>query len=286
MFFLTSKSFYFDLMRLARVRQWIKNGFVLVPIIFSGQFNNFESIKLSFYASLIFCFTSSIVYILNDIFDAKVDKLHPIKSKIRPIASGAISINQAFVFLALLCLGVFFSLLIFPQLITSISLYLLLNLSYNLWLKQQPVLDIFSIAMGFILRILAGTAILNTNMSSWLFITAFSLALFLASIKRKQELKSIGSISRSNLKSYSLDLTDKYAEMSSTGALVFYSMFVMSEKPVLVITIPFVLFGIFRYWYIIEKEKKGESPVDALINDWQLLLTVTIWLLLSAYLIT
>jgi len=274
-----------DLINLARLRQWIKNGFVFVPLIFSGQFINFESIKYSAFAVIIFCLTSSLVYILNDIFDVAEDRLHPIKSRTRPIASGDLSVFQAlilfFIFFSLVLTGLF----IFPRLIAPILIYLLLNLSYNLWLKQQPVLDIFCVATGFVLRILAGTIVLNTNMSTWLFITAFSLALFLGSIKRRQELMNIGAISRSNLKNYSADLIDRYAEMSATGALVFYSMFVISERPELAKTIPFVIFGIFRYWYIVEKEKKGESPVDALLNDYQLLIAVGIWLLLSAYLI-
>jgi decaprenyl-phosphate phosphoribosyltransferase len=278
-------SFFLDLIKLARFRQWIKNGFVFAPLVFSGQVTNFDSIQQAFFATLIFCFTSSVVYILNDILDVSNDRRHPIKRHSRPIASGGIEIYQALIFMALLSSLVLFGLFIFPQLILPISMYLFLNFVYNLWLKSQPVLDIFCIAFGFTLRTFAGTAILNTAMSAWLFITVLSLALFLASIKRKQELINIGVISRPNLKNYSLDLINKYAEISATGALIFYSLFVISVRPELVTTIPFVIFGIFRYWYIVEKEKKGESPTDALINDWQLILNIVVWLLLSAYLI-
>lgn len=275
----------YGLIKILRFKQWIKNGFVFAPLVFSGQIANIESVEHASFATLIFCLTSSVVYILNDILDVSNDRRHPTKSKSRPIASGEIEIYQAVTFMVLLSSVVLFGLWAFPQLILPISLYLLLNIGYSLWLKNQPVLDIFCIASGFTLRTFAGTTILNTAMSPWLFITVLSLALFLASIKRRQELINIGTLSRSNLKNYSLELINKYAEISATGALIFYSLFVISVRPELVVTIPFVIFGIFRYWYIVEKEKKGESPTDVLINDWQLLFNIVVWLLLSAYLI-
>ncbi|MGZ0020258.1 hypothetical protein [Nitrosomonas sp. wSCUT-2] len=110
-----------------------------------------------------------------------------------------------------------------------------------------------------------------------MFITTLSLALYLAAVKRRQELSQIGVKSRKVLEKYSVSLVDRYAEISATSALIFYSMFVMSAKPQLVITVPLVLFGMFRYWYIVEKFEGGESPTDALLTDWQLLLTVALW---------
>ena len=161
--------------------------------------------------------------------------------------------------------------------------YLLLNVAYSYWLKHQPVLDIFTIAIGFVLRVYAGAMAIEVPVSSWMFVTTLSLALFLAAIKRRQELVQSGEGARKVLKMYSVSIVDKFAEISATGALLFYSFFVMSARPELVITVPFVLFGLFRYWYIVEFVGEGESPTDALLNDKQLLLTVLGWIAASLF---
>jgi 4-hydroxybenzoate polyprenyltransferase len=144
-------------------------------------------------------------------------------------------------------------------------------------LKRQPVLDIFTIAIGFVLRVYAGAMALSVPVSSWMFITTLCLALYLAAVKRRQELSQSGTDGRQVLEKYTVALVDRYAEMSATGALLFYSMFVMSTRPELVVTVPFVLFGMFRYWYVVEALDGGESPTDALLSDWPLLLTVVSW---------
>jgi hypothetical protein len=118
---------------------------------------------------------------------------------------------------------------------------------------------------------------LDVPVSSWMFITTLCLALYLAAVKRRQELSQSGTEGRKVLEKYSVSLVDRYAEMSATGALLFYSMFVMSAQPELVITVPLVLFGLFRYWFVVEALDGGESPTDALLADWQLLLTVVLW---------
>jgi 4-hydroxybenzoate polyprenyltransferase len=154
----------------------------------------------------------------------------------------------------------------------------MLNLAYTFVLKYQPVVDIFVIAIGFVLRVYAGAVVLNVSLSSWMFMTTLCLALYLASIKRRQELKKQGSSkSRKVLEKYSISLVNYYAEISAVGALIFYSIFVMSMKPELVITMPLVLFGFFRYWFVAEILDAGESPTEALLADWQLLLTVVLW---------
>ena len=187
------------LTRLIRPKQWIKNGFVLAPLIFTGEFTQ------------------------------------------------RASVIQA------------------------------LNVAYTLVLKHQPVLDIFSIAIGFVLRVWAGAVALDVPVSGWMFVTTLCLALYLAAVKRGQELANSGVHGRKVLERYSKALVDRYAEMSATCALVFYSMFVMSGKPQLVITVPVVLFGLFRYWYVVEMLEGGESPTDALFDDWPLIVTVLAW---------
>jgi 4-hydroxybenzoate polyprenyltransferase len=155
--------------------------------------------------------------------------------------------------------------------------YLALNIAYTFILKHRPVVDIFTIAIGFVLRVLAGAVALSVPVSGWMFVTTLCLALYLAAVKRGQELSQSGTEGRQVLKQYSKALVDRYAEMSATCAVIFYSMFVMSSHPNLVITVPLVLFGLFRYWYVVDVLDGGESPTDALLADWPLLLTVASW---------
>jgi len=156
--------------------------------------------------------------------------------------------------------------------------YVLLNLVYSWWLKDQPVLDIFSIAGGFVLRVYAGAEALAVPLSSWMAITTFCLALYLAAIKRRQELASNGTASRAVLLKYTAALVDRYAEMAATGALIFYSLFVISTNAKLVVTIPLVLFGLFRYWYVVESRDGGESPTDVVLTDWPMAIVVALWI--------
>lgn len=226
----------------------------------------------------LFCVASSAAYIVNDICDIERDRNHPTKSKTRPLASGAVSIKSALILLACLYAILIYGWFHLPDAMLIVVAYLVLNLVYSHVLKHKPVIDIFTIALGFVLRVYAGAVALSVPMSSWMFVTTLCLALYLAAIKRRQELKQSGSDGRKVLSQYSLPLVERYAEMSATGALLFYSIFVMSDKPELVVTIPLVLFGLFRYWFIVEALELGESPTDALFTDRQLQATVAIWL--------
>jgi decaprenyl-phosphate phosphoribosyltransferase len=268
-----------------RPRQYIKNFFVFAPLIFSGMFLNQEALIKSFFAFIFFCIASSLVYVINDICDIDNDKSHPLKKQ-RPLAKGDIKINEAlflsFMLSSILLISFFinfkFSLILF--------LYIFLNIFYSFKLKHEPVLDIFSIAISFVLRVISGSYALDLPISSWMCITTLSLALYLASIKRRQELLNMGGGGgRKVLANYNIELLDRYAEISATGALMFYSLFVLSSKPNLVITIPFVIFGLFRYWYIVQLKNKGEDPTDVLLNDWQIISTIFLWLSLTLYLI-
>ncbi len=265
------------LVRLLRPRQWVKNGFVLAPLMFSGKFLDPSAVAHAFLAVLLFCVGSSATYIVNDIHDMERDRQHPLKAKQRPLASGAIKVPQALVllsFLYFLLIGGYFLL---PEVVLVILVYMALNIAYTFVLKHQPVIDIFTIALGFVLRIYAGAKAFNIGTSSWMLITTLCLALYLASVKRRQELLMSGEAGRKVLEHYNIALVERYAEMSATGAVVFYSLFVMSVRPELVMTIPVVIYGLFRYWYIVESLEGGESPTDALLSDWQLLLTVVMW---------
>lgn len=268
---------------LLRPKQWIKNFFVLAPLVFSGVFTDVAAVGHALFAMLLFCVASSASYIVNDIHDVQRDRRHPKKCKTRPLAAGTVSISAALMLLAFLYALLFWGWFIAPKVVIVIAAYLVLNLAYTFALKHEPVIDIFTIAIGFVLRVFAGATSLDVPVSSWMFITTLCLALYLAAVKRRQELSQNGTESRKVLERYSISLVDRYAEMSATGALLFYSMFVMSSRPELVVTVPFVLFGLFRYWYVVETLDGGESPTDALLTDWQLSVTVVLWVALCSW---
>ena len=277
---MASPSKLFSILTLIRVKQWVKNAFIFATLVFANHFLILSSVEKSIYAFLFFCIASSIVYVINDMHDIENDKRHPTKSKKRPLASGALTLKDAQVILLFLIPTALISAYILPQVALVILAYLILNLAYSKWLKHKPVLDIFSIATGFVLRVFAGAVAISVPISNWMFITTLCLALFLSSMKRRSELLQIGSDSRKVLDQYSPELISKYAEMSASGTLVFYSLYIVSEQPQLIMSIPMVLFGIYRYWYIASIADKGESPSDIVLEDRQLQCAIFLWLAL------
>jgi 4-hydroxybenzoate polyprenyltransferase len=272
----------FALVRLLRPKQWIKNGFVFAPLVFAGVFLDPAAVQRSLFAFLLFCAGSSAAYIVNDLHDVEHDRRHPKKSRSRPLAAGTVTPVAACVMLGVLYGVLAAAWFAAAGVVQVIAAYVVLNLAYTFVLKHQPVIDIFVVAIGFVLRVFAGGVALGIPVSSWMFITTLCLALYLAAIKRRQELKQ-GAESRKVLETYSVALVERYAEIAATGALVFYSMFVVASRPQLVVTIPLVLFGLFRYWYVVEAQGEGESPSDALLADWQLLATVVLWVGVCAW---
>jgi len=266
-----------------RPKQWIKNGFVLAPLLFTGSFLDRQAIFRAFLALVLFCIGSAAAYIVNDLQDIERDRRHPKKSQSRPLASGLVTPKHAvlllFILYSLLMLGWFIE----TKVTYVVTGYVALNLTYSFFLKHQPLLDIFTVAIGFVIRVWAGAIALNVPVSGWMFVTTLCLALYLAAVKRGQELSLSGTEGRKVLKHYSKALMDRYAEMSATCALIFYSMFVMSSRSELVITVPVVLFGLFRYWYVVDASDAGESPTDALLGDTTLFATVFVWVAMCAW---
>ena len=265
------------LIKLVRPKQWVKNSFVFAPLIFAGEFLHPDSVYSTLLAAFLFCIAASAVYIVNDLKDIEKDRIHPEKSKKRPLASGQVSPQSAIILLILLYIVLISFWAVVPNVIYVIFIYLALNWAYTLKLKHEPVIEIFIVAFGFVLRVYAGAMALTVPVSHWMFITTLSISLYLASIKRRQELLQSGSQSRGVLAYYSVTLIDRFAEMSAVTAVVFYSLYVMEVQPKLVVTVPLVIFGLFRYWYIVETLKGGESPTDVIIQDKQILLTVLLW---------
>ena len=275
----------YGLIRLLRPKHWIKNLFVLAPLIFSGLFTRPQMAFLAAFAMVLFCVAASIVYIINDLSDVERDALHPVKRLTRPLASGAVSVTEARVVLvvlaALLLIGSFVSI----SLVAVLIGYIVLNVLYSVWLKSIPVVDIFCVAAGFVLRVYAGAVAIDVPLSSWMLVTTLSIALYLAAIKRRDELDAQGDGARAVLGQYSIALLDRFALMASVCSMVFYSLFVVTTRPVLAFTIPLVLFGIFRYWFLVDRGDRGESPTDAVWNDRTLAVTVVLWGILCAYLL-
>ena len=265
------------LIKLVRPKQWVKNSFVFAPLIFAGEFLHPDSVYSTLLAAFLFCIAASAVYIVNDLKDIEKDRIHPEKSKKRPLASGQVSPQSAIILLTLLYIVLISFWAVVPNVIYVIFIYLVLNWAYTFKLKHEPVIEIFIVAFGFVLRVYAGAMALTVPVSHWMFITTLSISLYLASIKRRQELLQSGSQSRGVLAYYSVTLIDRFAEMSAVTAVVFYGLYVMEVQPKLVVTVPLVIFGLFRYWYIVETLKGGESPTDVIIQDKQILLTVLLW---------
>jgi 4-hydroxybenzoate polyprenyltransferase len=201
-----------------------------------------------------------------------------VKKSRRPLAAGSVTPQAALILLAILYCVLMAGWLWSPAAMAPITGYVVLNIAYSYWLKEQPVVDIFSVATGFVLRVYTGAEAIGVPLSMWMAITTLCLALYLAAIKRRQELGSTGTVSREVLQNYSVALVDRYAEMSATGALVFYSLFVISTNAKLSVTIPLVLFGLYRYWYLVEARDGGESPTDVILTDWPMGIVVLLWI--------
>ena len=278
-----SRSSLAAIIALLRPREWSKNIFVLAPLVFAGAFSHGAALYHAGFAFLLFCIAASAVYIVNDLHDIAEDRAHPLKRSKRPLAAGEISPRAAIVVLlclyGVLALGCYLT----PRAGVIVVGYVLLNIAHTYMLKLQPVIDIFSIAIGFMLRVYAGAEAIAVPVSPWMFVTTLCLALYLAAVKRRQELNWAGGTGRAVLQQYTAPLLDRFAQMAATGALLFYSMFVVTTRQELVFTIPFVLFGLFRYQWLVEVRQAGESPADALLGDWQLILTGLFWLAMCAY---
>ncbi len=266
-----------SMLRLVRPRQWLKNIFVFAPLLFAGQFLDPGSLLRALAAAGLFCVASSSSYVLNDLVDLEQDRQHPVKSR-RPLASGEVSPQQAKALLGCLWALLLPGFLLSPPMMGAILGYLLLNLAYSISLKHVPVVDIFCVAGGFVLRAYAGALAIHVSLSQWMLISTLCLTLYLAAGKRRHELATNGTGSREVLEHYTVQLMDLYAGMAAVGALVFYGIFTIMHRPGLTATIPLAIFGIFRYWYTVERGSGDDSPTDALLADPWLVVTVVSWI--------
>ena len=275
------------MLRLLRPHQWLKNGFVFIGLLFGHAWHNVPTVQAVLLAALAFCFTSSAIYVVNDLADREADRLHP-KKRTRPLAAGTVS-PFAGVVLALLCAGLGLGLawVAAPAVLWIVLGYAVLNLAYSWRLKHVVILDVFIIAAGFMLRILAGTVGVGIPPSSWLLLTGLLVTLFLGFAKRRSEMavmEHTGEAARKVLHNYSLPMLDLMIGVCAAGVVMAYSLYTMSPETVathhtdkLIYTVPFVLYGLFRYLHLSFSTDAGEDPARDLLRDPHLLLTVLAW---------
>jgi 4-hydroxybenzoate polyprenyltransferase len=286
-------------LKLLRAPQWIKNSFVFVPLLFSRHLFDGEYLLPVIQAFLIFCIISSIIYVINDIIDIEADKAHPVK-RFRPLPAGEISKQHAGVIA-----GVLFFLVLYPLykfnagFIAAAASYFVLNLLYSTILKHIVLLDIFSIAAGFMIRIVAGALVINVEISSWLILTTMFISLFLAVMKRRSELMLVppddplhGGSTRKVLAFYSLNFTDQMATVAAAGVIICYALYTVSARTLavfktenLIYTTPFVVFGIFRYMYLVYMNQKGENTTEIMITDISMIVTVILYVITTTFII-
>jgi 4-hydroxybenzoate polyprenyltransferase len=285
------------LIKLARPKQWIKNFFVFAPLLFSRHVFDMPYLLSSLAAFFIFSLASSVVYIINDILDVESDRAHP-KKKYRPIASGEISVKQALIFLSLLVIIIIAGLIFLKPIFAAvIVLYLITNLLYSIKVKSIVLLDVFFISFGFMLRVLGGAAAISVPISSWMILTTIFISLFLAISKRRGELSQV--INQDNiekqrkvLKEYSVEFADQLNTIAAAGTIISYALYTVSEKTVatfgtdkLIYTTPFVIYGIFRYMYLMHQKNLGESPTSIVTKDIPIILGVLGWFVFSIVII-
>lgn len=282
-----------------RVNQWLKNFVIFTAIIFSGQLFNQDLLLKSINAFLIFCLLSSTSYILNDIIDYPYDRQHPVK-KLRPIASGDLSMPEAtFIVFVLsfisLILALFFSL---PFFFLSLF-FILLHFFYSFTLKKQPVIDIFTISFSFMIRTFAGEVATGFHIPIWLLLTIFFGSLFMAAVKRHAELVAHGIKTRFSLYRYKEHFLDFLTYTFGTATIIAYATYAYVERPPqiktslsnivnlympgfearkwLMITIPLVVYGIARYAQLLYEKAEGERPERTITTDIPLIVTIGLW---------
>jgi 4-hydroxybenzoate polyprenyltransferase len=279
-------------LKLLRVEQWVKNLFVFVPLFFSGNITNLDLLTKSIFAFIIFSFAASVVYILNDYNDIEADRKHPEKRR-RPLASGAISKPTAIGILIGLVIAdiafVGFAQMYFQQPLwkfaTIIAFYVVMNLAYTFKLKHVPIIDIFIIAIGFVLRVLAGGYITGISISQWAILLTFVLALVLAIGKRRGELinAQVSGKTRKALDGYNVQFADIALSISITLAIVCYLMFTLSPEVQarfherVFYTVVFVVFALLRYLQQTLVYNRTESPTKIVYRDRYIQVTLLLW---------
>ena len=277
---------------LIRPQQWIKNGFVLIPMFFGGRLLNADDVIASVVTFFAFSFAASAIYCFNDIVDVDADRRHPVKCH-RPIASGAVSVPTAYALMAVLVLLSALLLFFLPQRAGEtagiVAFYFLLNMAYCIWLKRHAIIDVCTVAFGFVLRILAGGMACNVAVSNWLVLMTFLLALFLSFAKRRDDvlrMNETGEPPRRNTIRYNLTFVNQAITITGTVTLVCYIMYTVSPEvvsrfhaPYLYLTSIFVLVGLLRYMQLTVVDEVSGDPTKILLRDRFTQAIVVAWIM-------
>lgn len=276
-----------EIIKLLRPHQYVKNLFVFAPLLFSFHFTSIQIVN-TFVAFVLFCMIASSIYVFNDLMDMEEDKKHP-KKCFRPLASGKVTLGVAKILIAFLSLGSLGIAYVFNQLLFAILLlYFFLNIAYSLKLKHITIVDIFIIATGFVLRLFAGASVIDNQLSMWIIIMTFLLALFLAVAKRRDDvvLSLQGKETRKNIDGYNLEFVNAVMVFMSGVIVVAYILYTVSDEVVarlnsqyLYLTAFFVILGIMRYMQLTFVEQNSESPTKVVLKDRFLQITIILWLI-------
>jgi 4-hydroxybenzoate polyprenyltransferase len=278
-----------SLFRALRPAQWTKNLIVFAALIFGQRLFDADASLRAVVAFLVFCGLSGVVYLVNDVVDREADRQHPIKRK-RPVAAGDLAVSTAMASAAIIGVAALASAAwLGAAFVGHAVAYLALQAAYSLGLKRQVILDVLAIAIGFVLRASAGGAAVGVHVSQWLLLCTILLALFLALAKRRHEITLLGDAAlnhRAILGEYTPYLVDQMMSVVTASTLVGYAFYAVSPEtaerfgtPWLGLTIPFPLYGIFRYLYLVHRRSQGGSPTELLLADRPLLVCVALWAL-------
>ena len=270
------------LIKIMRPKQWTKNLLIFAALLFSDNLFNVDLLKLCIFGFFLFCMFSGSVYVLNDIVDLEKDRSHPKKCK-RPLPAGHISVKQALGFIIMIfILTVFASYRLNPLFsVIGIAYFILVTL-YSFYLKNIVILDVMTIALGFVLRAVAGTVLIGVRISPWLLLCTILLSMFLALHKRKSEMALVvngNNGSRKILQDYTPALINDMLHIVTSSTVMAYSLYTFTgtHSVYMMVTIPFVIYGIFRYQYIVHTKDMGENPELILLNDVPLIVNIVLW---------
>ena len=263
-----------------RPKEWIKNLLVFAPLFFSGYMIHSVFVQRALWGFLLFSMAASAVYLFNDLMDREKDILHPSKAR-RPLASGDLSPALALSFMiGITAVGLGMAFFISTSFFTILSIYMIINIGYTLWLKQVIILDVMAIASGFVLRVLGGAVLIGVQASNWIIMCTILLSLFLALSKRRYELQSLQgepSLHRQTLKGYNLYILDQLIAVVTASTVMSYALYVVNMGEFQIYSVFFVLFGIFRYLYLIHGETVQGTPTELLLADRPLCINLLLW---------
>lgn len=275
------------LVRSLRPSQWPKNLFVLAPLVFGSRLGQAAAVRRGLLALAAFCCAASAVYLLNDLRDREEDRRHPLK-RLRPLAAGTLKVPVAMAAVVVLIAAVAaLAIRLGAGFAAVLGAYLLLNLLYTFWFKHMVILDVMCIALGFVLRVVAGAQAAVVQVSSWLFLCTIFLALFLAFSKRRHEIMLLAEGAagqRPVLDHYSPAFLDQMINVVTASSVVSYALYAVAPETVakfhtqgLIYTIPLVLYGIFRYLYLMYQRADQRNPTEAILRDLPFLLNLALW---------